>query len=497
MKPDSTDTAANATGPQPRMWRGLDELAGAPGYEEATLDEFPEGASEFTDETSRRHFLKLMGASLALAGAAGCNLRPAAQRKIVPYSTQPDEITPGVPTFYASAAPLAGYGVGVLVRSNEGRPTKVEGNPDHPSSLGGASIHALASILDLYDPDRSRSVTHRGTPSSYELAIAALRSKLYNETVPNAGVRLRILTETITSPTLAAQLTQLLSLFPAARWVRFDAVGGENAREGIARAFGRPASVHYDFLKADVIVALDADFLGCGPGQVRYNRDFADRRKIRHNGKNAAELAAGRQPQPKKDKEEGKQGPTFKEGVQPDQVNRLYVAEVMPSITGSVADHRLALTSAQAESFVRALATAVGVQGVPAAGELPKEAQDWVAPVAADLLAKKGKCAVVPGEHLSPSAQAAVHAMNAALGNIGQTVHVTAPIEASVPDRMDDLTKLVSDLNAKAVDVLLVLGGANPAYSAPAYVDFAGSLQKLADEKAQLLRKGSSLTPDE
>src|SRR5262249_35635879 len=143
-------------------------------------DEFPEGASEFSDEVSRRRFLTLAGASLALGGAVGCNLRPAAQRKIVPYTTQPDEITPGVPLFFATAAPLGGYGAGVLVRSHEGRPIKVEGNPDHPSSLGGASVFALASVLDLYDPDRSRGITYHGFLGAYEQAIAAVRKQLYD-----------------------------------------------------------------------------------------------------------------------------------------------------------------------------------------------------------------------------------------------------------------------------------------------------------------------------
>ena len=169
----------------------------------AILDEFPEGASEFTDEVSRRRFLSVMGASLALAGAAGCNLRPASSRKIVPYTTQPDEITPGVPIFFATAAPLGGYGSGILVRSHEGRPIKVEGNPEHPSSLGGASAISLASILDLYDPDRSRGVTYRGIVSNYESAVTAVRRQLYDENgQPRKTAKLRVLTETVTSPTL-------------------------------------------------------------------------------------------------------------------------------------------------------------------------------------------------------------------------------------------------------------------------------------------------------
>src|SRR5262245_55683349 len=174
MKPESTDTPAAGPAPTSTMWAGLHEFTDDPGFQESLANEFPEGASEFTDEVSRRRFLTLMGASLALATGAGCNLRPAPQRQIVPYTTQPDEITPGVPLFFATAAPLGGYGSGVLVRSHEGRPIKVEGNPNHPSSLGGTSLHSQASVLDLYDPDRSGSVTQRGIPVGYDVVTAAL-----------------------------------------------------------------------------------------------------------------------------------------------------------------------------------------------------------------------------------------------------------------------------------------------------------------------------------
>jgi molybdopterin-containing oxidoreductase family iron-sulfur binding subunit len=470
MIPDDTDTAA------------------------AALNEFPEGASEFTDEPSRRRFLTLMGASLALAGTAGC-LRPAAQRKIVPYTNQPDELTPGLPLYFASAAPLAGYGQGVLVRSNEGRPTKIEGNPDHPASLGGAGLHALASVLDLYDPDRSREVTRFGTPTAYEVALAALRAKLYSGTAPNTGVKLRVVTEAVTSPTLGGQLRNLLALFPNAKWVRFDAVGTENARAGTEKAFGRPLAVHYDFLKADVVLSLDADFLGTGPGHVRYSRDFADRRKIRADGKTATEVAEGRKP-----------GQEFKEGVKFDPaadvknalVNRLYAVETMPTNTGAVADHRLPLTGAQVAAFARAVAVALGVPGATGGGDWTADQKQWVAELAKDLKEKKGKSVVVAGDHLPAWVHALVAAMNVHLGNVGGTVHYTAPIEepwaagaagATPASRLIDLKTLTAELTAKSADavpdVVLILGGANPAYSAPADVDFSGALREFAKDKAK------------
>ncbi len=302
MNPSNTSSPANEPAAQP-MWRGLDELANSAEYQAAALNEFPEGATDFTDEPSRRRFLTLMGASVALATGAGCNVRPASQRKIFPYTTQPDELTPGVPLFFASAAPLGGYGQGVLVRSNEGRPTKVEANPDHPSSVGGAGLHALASVLDLYDPDRSRGVTHRGEATGYEEALAALRAKLYTGRAANAGLKLRVLTETVTSPTLGAHITRLLEPYTDAKWVQYDAVERRQRPRRARRAFGAPLVATYDFLKADVVLSLDCDFLLSGPAHVRYSRDFAERRKIRQHGKDAAAVAAGK---------------LLPEGVQPD-----------------------------------------------------------------------------------------------------------------------------------------------------------------------------------
>lgn len=444
-----------------------DEPVGTPDFSEVMYDEFPEGASEFTDEPSRRRFLTLMGASLAMAGA-GCNIRPAAQRQIVPYTTQPDELTPGVPLFFATAAPLSGYGTGILVRSHEGRPVKVEGNPDHPSSLGGTSVFDQASVLDLYDPDRSRGVTHRGLPSTYTNAIAALRTRLYDLTAnpapPRRDVRLRIVTETVTSPTLGRLIIKLMEDFPEARWVIHDPARG-NVRDGVIRAFGRPMNVVYDFKKADVVLSLDADFLCTGPGNVRYSRDFASRRKLR-----TAEFLSHTPANEKGDY------------VTKDQLNRLYVVECMPTNTGAVAEHRLSLTNAQIESFARALAKELGVAGVPDPGPLPKAAQDWIKPLADDLRnpERKGKCAVVPGDYQPASVHALAHAINAHLGNLGQTVLLSAPVEVRPADekRLATLQELTTELNAKQVDVLLVLSGANPAYSAPADVPFANAIKQ-------------------
>ena len=475
MKLDSTDTTANEPTAAPTMWRGLDELAPSPAAQAAALDEFPEGAAEFSDEPSRRRFLALMGASVALATGAGCNLRPASQRKIVPYTTQPDEMVPGVPLYFATATSFGGYGQGVLVRSNEGRPTKIEGNPDHPSSLGGAGLHALASVLDLYDPDRSRGVTRRGNAVGYDEALAALRAKLYTGSTTNTGVKVRILSETTTSPTLGAQFTRLLTAFPDSRWIQYEPISGANARAGSAKAFGTPLRAVYDFLKADVVLSLDSDFLCSGPGHVRYSRDFADRRKIRQNGKDAAAIGAGAR---------------LPEGVQADQVNRFYAVECMPTNTGAVADHRLPLLTAHIELFARELARELGVKDAPA-GSLPPDAADakaWLKPLAADLsaAARKGKTVVVVGDHAPASLHAVAFAINAHLDNIGKTVRFIASPEVTVKDKMSDLKTLTDELTAKSVDVLLIIGDANPVYTAPADIDFAGTLAAFAKEKFTL-----------
>ncbi|HEX4606613.1 MAG TPA: TAT-variant-translocated molybdopterin oxidoreductase [Urbifossiella sp.] len=456
MPPEANDT--NAAPNPPQLWRGLEEYMDSPAFREAMADEFPEDAAEWTDPVSRRSFISIMGAGLALAGAAGCTPRPAAMRKIVPYTRQPEQMIPGVPLFFASAAPLAGYATGVLVRSHEGRPVKIEGNPDHPSSLGGTGPIDQASVLDLYDPDRSPSPTRSGVGTTLDEAVRAARGQLFDAAgQPKAAVKLRVLTGAVTSPTLADRVTALLGQFPQAKWVQYEACGQDNAREGAKKAFGRDLAVHYDFTKADVVLSLDADFLGEGPGHARYCRDFASRRRVR-----TAIPVGGEH-----------------DYVKPEDMSRLYVAECMPSQTGSVADHRLPILAGQVEAFARAVAAKLGVAGVPAAGPLPEAAQKWVDPLAKDLLAKKGKGIVVAGAHQPAAVQALALAINGTLGNLGQTVHVTAPVEARPDGKMLDLGGLVREMAAKQVDVLLILGGTNPVYTAPADADFAGALKNV------------------
>ena len=456
MKPDTTDTLPPATPPQ--LWQGLDEYMDSPAFREAMADEFPEDAAEWSDPVTRRNFMTIMGASLALAGAAGCSPRPAPQRKIVPYSRQPEQLIPGVPLFFASAVTMSGYAAGVLVRSHEGRPVKIEGNPDHPANLGGTNLQVQASILDLYDPDRSQLSTRNGQPAAYEEVVRTVRRQLFDDRgQPKSAVRLRILTGAVTSPTLADRITALLNQFPNARWTQFEPCGQDNARAGTQRAFGRELNVVYDFKKADVVVSLDADFLGTGPGQMRYSKDFATRRRVRQV------IPAGQEA----------------EYTTPEKMSRLYVVECMPSCTGSVADHRLPLLSGQVEAFARALAVKLGVTGVPAAGALPENAQKWLDPLANELRNRRGTCVVVAGDSQPPSLHALAHAINSALGNIGQTVTVITPVEARPAGKLVEFPALVAEMNDNKVDALLIVGGTNPAYTAPADIDFAKAVKNV------------------
>ncbi len=306
--------AREKTGPQ--YWRSLEELAGSKEFQEALHREFPKGASEWLDTVSRRGFLKVMGASLGLAGMTGCVKLPL--EPIVPYVRQPENVIPGRPMYYASAITLGGYASPVLVESHLGRPTKIEGNDQHPASLGGTDIFTQAALLGMYDPDRSQTVVSMGDVHSWQGFMGAIRGPLSaQKALQGAGIR--ILTPTISSPTLADQLRNFLKAYPEAKWHVYEPVNRDNVLEGAKMAFGQPVETRYDFSKADVIVSLDADFLYAGyPGNVKYIRDFSRRR----------------------DPDSG-------------NMNRLYVIESVPSSTGAKADHRLPVRAGQIEAIYR------------------------------------------------------------------------------------------------------------------------------------------------
>jgi MoCo/4Fe-4S cofactor protein with predicted Tat translocation signal len=422
----------------PEYWRSLEELAGSEEFQEMLHREFPKGASEWLDDFSRRGFLKTMGASLALAGLTGCTRMP--NTEIVPYVRQPENVIPGRPMFYATAFTLGGYASPILVESHMFRPTKVEGNPQHPASVGGTDVYSQASILDLYDPDRAQNITCLGDVRSWNAFIEALRGPMSAEK-SMAGGGVRILTQTVSSPTLAAQIRDYLDANPQAKWHVYEPISRDNVVDGAKMAFGEPVETRYDLSKADVVVSLDADFLYAGfPGFARYTRDFAARRNPDAN------------------------------------MNRLYVIESTPSSTGMKADHRLPLRAPDVETFARALASAVGVS---AGGGVSGEEQKFVSAVAKDLQSHKGSSAVIVGDHQSPVVHALAHAINQTLGNVGQTVVYTETVDANPVNRNESLHALVEDMRGGRVDLLVILGG-NPAYDAPADLEFASALQSNA-----------------
>ena len=485
----------------PLYWKSLEELAETEEFQKYVDDEFAGRSPEWLNPANRRNFLMLMGASLAFAGITACTKQP--REAIVPYVRQPEDFVPGLPLYYATAMQMGGVGTGLLVTSYLGRPTKVDGNPDHPGSLGACDYFQQASILTMYDPDRGQAVTNRGQISSwisFQAALAVARELALTKN----GDGLRILTGTITSPTLTAQIQGILKEMPSAKWHGYEPCGRHNAYRGAVLAFGKPVNTIYHFDQADVIVSLDADFLACRPGNLLYARQFADKRRVMTNVTHA--------PQPKEDWQEGYQdgpiparpnqsasyspentGPVVlppqvqAQGKPPEQTtqNRLYVIEPAPTPTGSMADHRFVVRGSEVEAVAWDLAAAVGVSGAASTGKL-KEA----AAIAKDLAAHKGACVVVAGDHQSPAVHALAHAMNAALGNVGKTVTYTDVIEGNPTDQIDSLRELVADMNAGKVDTLLILEG-NPVYSAPADLDFAGALKKVAT------RAYSGLFPDE
>lgn len=428
-----------------QFWRSLDELADTPAFHELLSREFPQGAAELNDSLSRRTFLKLMGASLALAGLSGCTAAiKQPQEKVAPFTRIPITQTPGIPIYYATALSLDGFGIGVAVKNNDGRPTKVEGNPNHPASLGATDIFAQAEILSLYDPERPETVLNRGAISTWDLLVQDLNSVVQVQRALN-GQGLRILTPTITSPTLAAQLDEFLTTFPSARWIQYDPVGRSNTYEGTRLAFGEPLEPRYNFENVDVVLSLDADFVAEGPGRVRYARDFMRRRTIRSGDA---------------------------------EMNRLYIVEPVLSNTGIVSDHRLRLKAGAVAGFAGALAAGLGVAGASAdTAGLPETAAPFLAAAISDLQAAGARALVLAGEAQPPVVHALAHAINVALGAVGSTVEYTDPVAARPGDQTVALRELVSDLNAGSVEVLVVIDS-NPAHTAPADLAFADAMAK-------------------
>ena len=425
-----------------QYWRSLDELAETPEFKEMLHREFPDGASEWDDGVSRRSFLKMAAASLALAGLTACTKQPV--RSILPYVKQPEELVPGEPLFYATSMQFGGYATGVLAKSREGHPIKVDGNPEHPASFGASSIWMQASLMDLYDPDRSQAFIYNGEMSTWTDLINELNAVM-REHEADQGAGLRFLTETVTSPTLSAQFEALLKRFPKAKLHQFDAVSRDNVREGARLAFGEYVEAQYRFDKAAVILSLESDFLYTHPQRLRYTRDFANGRRVSGGG---------------------------------NEMNRLYVVECTPSVTGTMAEHRLRLASGEIENLARALTSQIGIDFGAAKETQNSSADSWLQAVARDLQNNRGKSIVIAGESQPPIVHALCHLLNDKLGNVGATVSYTEPAEFRPANQLESLRDLVKDMRSGAVKTLFLFGG-NAAYSAPVDLEFADALAKV------------------
>ena len=422
-----------------RYWKNLDELVDTPGFNEMLAEEFPRQAggeaNEWVDAVSRRGFLKVMGASFALAGLAGCTKQP--DEPIYPYVKAPEDLILGKPMYFATAFPFPTGAIPVLVKSDAFRPIKVDGNPDHPMSKGKSDALTQATLLDLYDPDRSKEAAYRGQRSGWSDFQEAF-AKAVKQTSGGEGIY--FLSETITSPTLAAQWKQVQAKLPSAKLVQWEPVNRDSAMAASKAAFGSYTDAQYKLENADVILSLDADFLGgiAHPGFLPMAAAYAQRHRY----------------------EEGK------------TMNRMYVVESMSTVTGFKAEHRLALKPSDLDAFATALASG-------AASSLANpDQQKFFASLLADLKANSGKCVVIPGEQASPAVHAAAYTLNASLGNVGKTVIYTDTVNPMPSEQVADLKSLVADMHAGKVQWLVMLG-VNPLYSAPPDLEFQTAFDKV------------------
>jgi molybdopterin-containing oxidoreductase family iron-sulfur binding subunit len=417
-----------------QFWRSVDELQNTPEFQAAVEKEFPSAAQEWVDPVSRRGFLKIMGASMALAGLAGCTKQP--DEPIYPYVKAPEDLILGKPMYFATANPLPTGAVPLLVKSDQFRPIKVDGNPDHAYNHGSSDVFSQGTLLELYDPDRSQHVTYEGENREWADFAIALRDKV---TSTKDGTGIYFLSATIMSPTLARQWKAVQAAYPKATLVQYDpAIAGTFLAKGY--------NVQYDLSSADVIVSLDADFLSGAsyPGFHKLVADYAKRRKDPANG-----------------------------------MNRLYTIESSPTTTGMKAEHRLGLRASEVPAFAAALAKAVGAPAVDAPQhEWNQGQQKFLTALAKDLKASNGKSAVIPGLYQDESVATLALAINQALGNVGKTVTVSSEPAIPLPsDQNGDFKKLIADLNAGKVDWLVILNS-NPIYSAPVDLGFPDAFTK-------------------
>jgi len=431
-----------------KYYKGLEHAQNSESVQTWLDDEFPHRKS--IPDIDRRGFLKMMGGSLALAGLTSVGCRNLPETKIVPFVNGPEGANPGEGRAYATMCSLGGFAMGLLVTSHDGRPTKIEGNPLHPASMGRTDARTQAQVLGLYDPDRMKAVTYKGDPSSWKELLADVRKKL-DELEPVGGTGIAILTETVGSRALHAELNSFRAKYPNSRVTQWEPVNRDSVREGAILAFGTDVHTYGQYDSADVILSIDANVVLDGPGAVRAAADIAARRTLR-------------------------EGSTI--------MNRIYAVESSPSNLGIIADHRARLRPSDMLAFTSAIAARLGVPGASSSA-LPKGIDEkFVTAVTSDLQAKAGNCIVVAGDHLSPQVHAMVHAINGHLGNLGRTVITTAPVLPESKSQGAELAALVSEMAAGKIKLLIILSG-NPVFTAPADLEFAAALAKV-EKKVQV-----------
>ncbi|UCE65228.1 MAG: TAT-variant-translocated molybdopterin oxidoreductase [Candidatus Zixiibacteriota bacterium] len=424
-----------------KYWQSLDQLTDSPEYRRYLLERYRDGNGEPDNSFSRRSFLLLMGASLALAGLAGCR-RPV--EKIIPYVSQPEEIIPGVPNYYATSMPFGNSAYGLIVECHEGRPTKIEGNPAHPSTMGSSDILIQASILGLYDPDRSGSARHKGGEKTYDEFVAFWNS-LYEEFSKNRGEGLAVLSESFSSPTLARLKNNFTGRFPKAHWATYEPISDENIFKAIKNITGEDLRPVYHYDKADVILSLDSDFLQTESENIIAARGFSEKRNVAKNG---------------------------------GTMNRLYVVESAYSVTGSMADHRMRLASNQIGGLLIELAKHFRdfpeFKAINTSGGFD---QDWIKSLFSDLIHPRKIAIITVGRNQPFWVHELAFAINSALGYMENTISLKKIKDASLPDRKS-LNDLVEKIDNGSVKSLIIIGG-NPVYNAPSDFRLKSALKKL------------------
>jgi molybdopterin-containing oxidoreductase family iron-sulfur binding subunit len=423
-----------------KYWRSLTQLNDPAKYKKNNRKEFPGGLAESNGSLARRSFLGFMGASMALAGLAGCR-RPA--EKIIPYVNPPEEITPGTPDYYATTMPFGSSAYGMVVECHEGRPTKIEGNPLHPSSFGAANTFMQASILGLYDPDRFAKVRHAGKEKTYNDFVTFWQG-LRGEYLRNGGAGLAILSESFASPTLSRLMTQFKTQFPNSTIACYEPINNENYNQAIENLAGRKYRPLYHYNKANVILSLDADFLLTESESLTSGKQFASGRNLEKPS---------------------------------DTMNRLYVAESGYSVTGAMADHRLPVPSSQIYPLAVALyktlvnhnANGRNYISLPDISETIDIDLKWINALTDDLAKNRGRCLIVAGQKQPRHVHEIVIMINEVLGNFGSTINFTKP-EDNLVSEIGGFSRLIEHIDNGSIKTLLILGG-NPVYNAP--VDFA------------------------